>query len=92
MPPHTFKSFYNILTSLGHGVITLALGSQLRQRGLQGCKPRGSPVVTPHVPGSVGKREGMNPHTPKAIPTLGDGVSWTFEFSEGDCRGQNSMT
>ncbi len=30
--------------------------------------------VTSHAPKSVGKCEGMNPHTPKATPTLGDGV------------------
>jgi hypothetical protein len=46
-------------------VATLALGLRLRQRGLQGCKPRGSPRITPHAPRSVGKCEGMNPHTPK---------------------------
>ncbi len=47
--------------------------------------------ITPHAPGSVGKCEGMNPHTPKATPTLGDGVPveswWTFKSSEGDCKG-----
>jgi hypothetical protein len=68
-------------------VATVALGSRPRQRGLQGCRPRGSPGGTPHAPGSVGKCEGMNPHTPKATPTLGNGVSWTPKFSEGDCRG-----
>jgi len=41
---------------------------------LQGCGPRESLGVTSHTPGSVGKCEGVNPHTPKATPTLGDGV------------------
>jgi len=41
---------------------------------LQGCGPKGSPIVTSHTPGSVRKCEGMNPHTPKATPTLGDEV------------------
>jgi len=53
------------------------LGSQARQKGLQGCGPRGSPEVTSHTPRSVKSAreyEGVNPHTPKAIPTLGDGV------------------
>jgi len=36
-------------------IATLALGSQLRQKGLQGCGPRESPGVTSHTPGSVGK-------------------------------------
>jgi len=70
-------------------VATLALGSQPRQRGCKvvarrslganvrgspGVKVRGSPGVTSHTPGSVRKCEGVNPHTPKATPTLGDGV------------------
>jgi hypothetical protein len=55
-------------------VTTLALGLRPKQRGLQGCRPRRSPGVTSHAPESVGKCEGMNPHTPKATPTLGDEV------------------
>ncbi len=55
-------------------VATLALGLRPRQKGLQGCRPKGSPGVTSGTPGSVGKCEGVNPHTPKATPTLGDGV------------------
>jgi hypothetical protein len=37
-------------------------------------KARGSPGVTSHTPGNVRKCEGVNPHTPKATPTLGDEV------------------
>lgn len=55
-------------------VATLALGLWPRQKGLQGCEPRGSLGVTSHTPGSVRKCEGVNLHTPKATPTLGDGV------------------
>jgi len=59
------------------GVATLTLGLRPRQKGLQGCGPRKGPRVTSHTPGSVRKceeYEGVNPHTPKATPTLGDGV------------------
>ncbi len=62
-------------------IATLILGSQPRQRSLQGCAPRGNSKVTPHVPRSVRKCEGMNLHTPKWTPCLGDGVSvdsWIF--------------
>jgi hypothetical protein len=74
---------------IAHIVATLALGSRPRQRGCKvvargspgakargspGVKARGSPRVTSHTPGNVRKCEGVNPHTPKAIPTLGDGV------------------
>jgi len=66
-------------------VATLALGSQSRLRGLQGCGPRGSPGVkarrspgvTSHTPGSVRKCEGVNPHTPKATPTWEMESRWT---------------
>jgi len=55
-------------------VATLTLGSRPRQKGLQGCGPRGSPGVTSETPGSVGECEGVSHHTPKATPTLGDGL------------------
>jgi hypothetical protein len=51
-----------------------SLGLVTKTKGLQGCGPRGSPGVTSHAPESVRKCEGVNPHTPKATPTLGDGV------------------
>jgi len=63
-------------------VATLALGSRPRQKGLQGCGPRGSPGVksrrslgvTSHTPRSIRKYEGVNPPTPKATPIFGNGV------------------
>jgi hypothetical protein len=51
-----------------------SFGLTTKAKGLQGCGPRGSPGVTSHTPGSVRKCEGMNLHTPKATPTLGNGV------------------
>jgi hypothetical protein len=52
-----------------------SFGLATKAKGLQGCGPKGSPGVTSGTPGSVGKREGVNPHTPKATPALGDGLS-----------------
>jgi hypothetical protein len=40
-----------------------------------------------HAPESVGKCEGMNPHTPKATPTLGDGVSVNSQIFRGRLQG-----
>jgi hypothetical protein len=57
-----------------NNVATLALGSRPRQKGLQGCGPRGSPGVTSETPGSVGECEGVSLNTPKATPKLGEGV------------------
>jgi hypothetical protein len=56
-----------------------SLGLATKAKGLQGCGPRGSPGVTSHTPGSVRECEGVNPHTPKATPTLGDRVSMDFQ-------------
>jgi len=51
-----------------------SLGLTTKAKWLQGCGPRGSLGVTSHAPRSVRKCEGVNPHTPKATPTLGDVV------------------
>ncbi len=51
-----------------------SFGIATNAKRLQGCGPRRSPGVTSHSPESVGKCEGVNPHIPKATPTLGDGV------------------
>jgi hypothetical protein len=52
-----------------------SFGLATKAKGLQGCGPRESPRVISHTPGSVG----MNPHTPNATPTLGDGVPMDFQ-------------
>ncbi len=56
-----------------------SLGLATKAKGLQGCKPRENPGVISHTPGNVRKCEGVNLHTPKATPTLGDGVSMDFQ-------------
>ncbi len=80
------------LTCLSHDLPCRnpSFGFATKAKGLQGCRPRGSPGIkakrsqgckprrrlgiTSHTLGSVRKCEGVNPHTPKATPTLGDGV------------------
>jgi hypothetical protein len=52
----------------------LSLGLVTKAKDCKGAHQEGSPGVTSHAPGSVGKCEGMNPHTPKWAPTLGVGV------------------
>jgi len=51
-----------------------SFGFATKAKGLQGCGPRGSPGVTSETLGSVGECEGVSLHTPKATPTLGEGV------------------
>jgi len=40
-------------------------------KACKGSGPRGGPGVTSHAFESVREREGINPHTPKGVPTLG---------------------
>jgi hypothetical protein len=47
-------------------------------RACKGVGQEGSLGVTSHAPESVGKCEGMNPHTPKWTPTLEVGVPMGF--------------
>jgi hypothetical protein len=60
-------------------VRNISFGLATKAKGLQRCGPKGSPGITSHTPGSVGKCEGVNPHIPKATPTLGDGVLVDFQ-------------
>jgi hypothetical protein len=82
-------NFWRTPNSLIDSVTTLTLGSQPRQKGLARLWwPRGSLRVTSHALGRVGKCEGMNPHTPKATPTLGDGISVDFRTFREQLKGQ----
>ncbi len=71
-------------------VTTLALSSWPKQRG---CKGAGQEEAqeSHHTLRECGKCEGVNLHTPKATPTLGDGVPGPPETSENDLKGQNSI-
>ncbi len=51
-----------------------SLGLTTKVKTCKGVGQEGSLGVTSHAPGSVGKCEEMNLHTPKATPTLGGGV------------------
>ncbi len=51
-----------------------SLGFATKVRACKNVGQEGRPGVTFHAPGNVKECEGMNPHTPKGIPTLGVGV------------------
>jgi hypothetical protein len=68
-----------------------SFGLTTKAKGLQRYGPKGSLGVTSHIPGSVRKCEGVNPHTPKAIPLWEMESQWTPKTSESDFRGQNSL-
>jgi len=70
--------------------------SQEEARELRQEEARESHHILPGMLESVREYEGVNLHTPKATPTLGDGVPvdsrWTPKTSESDCKGQTSMS
>jgi hypothetical protein len=69
------QGFFKVAMPLQQNVCrNPSFGFAIKAKGLQGCMPRESPRVTSHTLDSVRKCEGVNPHTPKATPTLGDGV------------------
>jgi hypothetical protein len=62
-----------------------------KARAYKGTGQDWSLGVTFHAPENVGECKGMNPHTPKWAPILRVGIPMNFEFSEGNCKGQNSL-
>jgi hypothetical protein len=65
------------------------LGLATKAKAYKGVGQEWSPRVTFHAPDSAGECEGLNPPTPKWASTLG--IIGTPKYSEGDCRGQNSL-
>jgi hypothetical protein len=53
-------------------------GLMTKARAYKGAGHEWSPWITFHALGSVGKCDGMNPHTFKWVPTLGVGLSMDF--------------
>jgi len=84
-------SFYDAWTSHGHTQIhkcyNPSLGVTTKVRACKGAGQEWNPRVTFHVIGSVGKCEGMNPHTPKWAPTLGIGVPMDFRIFKRKLQG-----
>ncbi len=57
-----------------------SLGLTTKARSYKVAGQEGNPGVTLHAPGSVGRCEGMNPHTFKGDSTLGVGVLMDFQI------------
>jgi hypothetical protein len=55
------------------------LGLTTKIRACKGASQKGSSGITFHLPRSVRKCEGMNPHTPKWALTLGVGIFMDFQ-------------
>ncbi len=55
-------------------------GLVTKPRACKFAGQEGSSGITPYAPESVGKCEGMNPHTPKGASILGVGVSVDFRI------------
>jgi hypothetical protein len=78
---------YTLSTNISQMCHNPSLGLVIKVRACKCAGQEGSAGITSHAPESVRECEGMNPHTPKSIPTLGVGVlmdSRTFkERSQG---------
>jgi hypothetical protein len=72
-------------------VVTLALGLRPRQRFARLQAKRGAGSHTTYY-WECGRMWGNEPSHPKGVPLWRLEFRWIPEFSEGDCRGQNSMT
>jgi len=72
-------------------VATLALGSRQRQR-LARVHDKREVRETHLTPGSAGKCERMNPHTPKATPTWGVGVPMDSRILKKQLQGSKLIT
>jgi hypothetical protein len=64
-----------------------SLGFATKARACKVAGQEGSQGVTPHAPGSVRECEGMNPHTPKGVSTLGVGVPVDSRIFKGQLQG-----
>jgi hypothetical protein len=56
---------------IGYKCHNLSLGLITKTRLCKGVGQEWSPGITFHAPGGVRECEGLNPHTPKLMPTLG---------------------
>jgi hypothetical protein len=68
-----------------------SLGLVTKAKICKGAGQKWNPGFAIHVLESVGECEGMNPTLPGELPVWKLETQWTFESSEGDCRGQNSL-
>ncbi len=61
-----FMIEYTLISSILNKICrNPSLGLATKAKACKVASQEGSPGVTVHAPGSVGKCEGMNPHTPK---------------------------
>jgi hypothetical protein len=67
------------------------LGLTTKARACKVAGQEGSPGVMSHASGSVGKCEGMNPHTPKGASTLGVRVPMDFQIFREKLQGSKPI-
>jgi hypothetical protein len=67
-----------------------SLGFATKARGCKVASQEGSPRVMSHAPGSARECEGIGPHTPKGIPTLGVRVPMDSRMFKDQLQGSKS--
>jgi len=82
-----FQTYKNVILKSVHSLCrNLNFGIATKAKGLQGCGPWGSPGVTSHTPGSVGKCEGVPLTLPRQLP-LWDSRNFREQFQESKLNG-----
>jgi len=70
--------------------MTLGLACN-QSKVLERCEPKVQPESHIHIPGNVGKCEGMTHTLPSGLPLWELKFRWTFKFLKSDFKGQNSL-
>jgi len=84
----SFSRFNIVVTILQKNVSrNPSLGFVTKVRACKVTSRKGNLGVTLHAPGSVGKCEGMNPHTSKGTSTLGVGISVAVRIFKEQLQG-----
>jgi hypothetical protein len=87
---HNVTYMLQVLFMCWVGVTTLALGSQLRQKGVARLWAKRKSGVMPHTPKSARSVREWALTLPRQHPKRELESRWTLETSESDCKGQNS--
>jgi hypothetical protein len=81
-----FRVSFSVRTFASPYCCNLNLGLATNAKACKVVSQEGSLRVTSHAPESVGKCEGMNPHTPKRTPTLEVGIPMDSQIYKEQLR------
>jgi len=87
----TLLTLYKFISTIRNTkCLNPSLGLTTKAGACKVAGQEGSLGVTHHAPESVGKCEGMNPHTPKGASTLGVGFPMDFQIFKKQLQGSKA--